>query len=234
MHKKAFALAEVLITLALISIIAVLTIPNLMHKYERHVYESQIKKFYSTLANNIQIKMKEVDCQDIACTITANGITYGAYWNYPRMIQNLSLFFKEVKQEQNGECVPENIYSINGAQVNSITPGGRMNFCVNNGIGISLHDTSFNTFYGYDCSSETTQCIQMVIFLDGAKKKAVLGKNTFGLMFLGNGTLSKPRAHSSIITKDMVINGTGSYGYEHGRYPLYYLMQHGWQMDYLE
>ncbi len=48
--KKAFTLAEVLITLTIIGIVAALTIPTLIHRYERHVLESQFKKMYSTVS----------------------------------------------------------------------------------------------------------------------------------------------------------------------------------------
>ena len=45
MKKRSFTLAETLITLAIIGIVAALTIPSVMQNYKKHVYSARIKKF---------------------------------------------------------------------------------------------------------------------------------------------------------------------------------------------
>ena len=47
--KAAFTLAEVLITLAIIGIVAALTIPTLMNKYDMLTTATKLRKFYSTM-----------------------------------------------------------------------------------------------------------------------------------------------------------------------------------------
>lgn len=47
--KKAFTLAEVLITLAIIGIVAALTIPTLVQNYKKNRVETSLKKFYSVM-----------------------------------------------------------------------------------------------------------------------------------------------------------------------------------------
>ncbi len=42
--RVAFTLAEVLITLGIVGIIAAMTIPQLIQNYEKHVIEVQLKK----------------------------------------------------------------------------------------------------------------------------------------------------------------------------------------------
>ncbi len=64
MKKKAFrlvafTLAEVLITLGIIGVVAALTIPTLMQKYRTHLVETKLKEGHSTLANNW--KMNQVE-----------------------------------------------------------------------------------------------------------------------------------------------------------------------------
>ena len=54
-RKAAFTLAEVLITLAIIGIMATLTIPNLIQSYKKTEYSSKLKKFYSTMQQAIQM-----------------------------------------------------------------------------------------------------------------------------------------------------------------------------------
>ncbi len=58
-RKIAFTLAEVLITLAIIGVVAALTIPPLIQGYKKSVVETRLAKFYSMM--NQAIKMAEVD-----------------------------------------------------------------------------------------------------------------------------------------------------------------------------
>lgn len=62
MKKKAFTLAETLITLMVIGVVAALTIPALMQSYKKHTTEVSLKKEYATMVN--AIKMAEVDYGD--------------------------------------------------------------------------------------------------------------------------------------------------------------------------
>jgi len=47
--KAAFTLAEVLITLGIIGVVAAMTIPNLMSNYKKHEVSVRLKNFYSTV-----------------------------------------------------------------------------------------------------------------------------------------------------------------------------------------
>ena len=49
MERAGFTLAEVLITLGVIGIVAALTMPALIANYQKKVLETRIKKFYSVL-----------------------------------------------------------------------------------------------------------------------------------------------------------------------------------------
>ena len=53
--KKGFTLAEVLITLGIIGIVAAMTIPTLISKYQKKQVVSQLKKEYTTLAQAVQL-----------------------------------------------------------------------------------------------------------------------------------------------------------------------------------
>ncbi|MCM1339485.1 MAG: type II secretion system GspH family protein, partial [Muribaculaceae bacterium] len=57
--KAAFTLAEVLITLGIIGVVAAMTIPNLMTSYRKHVIETRLQKFYSTMQQ--VYKLSELD-----------------------------------------------------------------------------------------------------------------------------------------------------------------------------
>ena len=47
--KNGFTLAEVLITLVIIGVVAALTIPNVIYETKKKEYSSRLKKFYSTM-----------------------------------------------------------------------------------------------------------------------------------------------------------------------------------------
>lgn len=57
--RKGFTLAEVLITLAIIGIVAALTIPNLIVKYQEKQTVTRFKWVYSTLANAFTMAVAE-------------------------------------------------------------------------------------------------------------------------------------------------------------------------------
>lgn len=71
MKKKAFTLAEVLITLGIIGIVAAMTMPTVITNYKRHVAETKLQKFYSVINNTM--KMIEKDYGEIT-EITSNRI----------------------------------------------------------------------------------------------------------------------------------------------------------------
>lgn len=57
--RKAFTLAEVLITLGIIGVVAALTLPVIIEHHNKKVVESRLKKVYSTM--NQAISMAELD-----------------------------------------------------------------------------------------------------------------------------------------------------------------------------
>ena len=62
--KKAFTLAEVLITLTIIGVIAALTIPNLMQKWQDHADVQKVKQAYSILNNAFKLCVQENGTMD--------------------------------------------------------------------------------------------------------------------------------------------------------------------------
>ncbi len=59
MKKDGFTLAEVLITLGVIGVVAAMTIPGLMTKYRKSVVENKLKKFYSTINQAVRLSIEE-------------------------------------------------------------------------------------------------------------------------------------------------------------------------------
>ena len=70
----AFTLAEVLITLGIIGIVAAMTIPNLMTNYAKKRTALQVKTFYSKI--NQTFKLSSADNGDVDGWITQKNYTY--------------------------------------------------------------------------------------------------------------------------------------------------------------
>ena len=57
--KPAFTLAEVLITLGIIGVVAALTIPNLITNYKKHTVETRLIRFYTTMNQALKMSIAE-------------------------------------------------------------------------------------------------------------------------------------------------------------------------------
>lgn len=80
MRHKAFTLAEVLITLGIIGVIASMTLPSLVGKYKKVQTISQLKKTYTVL--NQAFRHSEADNESSLYWNVDNGIDYyfDTYW----------------------------------------------------------------------------------------------------------------------------------------------------------
>lgn len=79
MNKKAFTLAEVLITLGIIGVVAAMTLPTINAKYKEKVMVTQLKKTYSEFENALKMYAAQNGCSDISCisdtTTTTEDLT---------------------------------------------------------------------------------------------------------------------------------------------------------------
>lgn len=73
-HKFAFTLAEVLITLGIIGVVAALTMPTLIQNYKERVIVVQAKKAYSNFTNVMNLMKFQVSADDFS-GIFATGET---------------------------------------------------------------------------------------------------------------------------------------------------------------
>lgn len=65
---KAFTLSEVLLVLSVIGVISAITIPGLISKITDQLYETRLKKFYSTFNEAIKKATADSDCaNDVIC-----------------------------------------------------------------------------------------------------------------------------------------------------------------------
>jgi prepilin-type N-terminal cleavage/methylation domain-containing protein len=70
MKNRGFTLAEVLITLGIIGVIAALTIPGLVASYQKKVLVTRMQKFYSVMHNAAKLKEAEAGSLDYSMFAT--------------------------------------------------------------------------------------------------------------------------------------------------------------------
>ena len=66
LKKAAFTLAEVLITLGIIGVVAAMTLPTLVQNYKKTVYVNQLKKFVSTFEQGLQKMLADEGVQRLS------------------------------------------------------------------------------------------------------------------------------------------------------------------------
>ncbi len=71
-RKIAFTLAEVLITLGVIGVVASLTLPSVVAHYKEKVLVTQVQKAYSEMQNALKMYSAQNNCSDISCISDTN------------------------------------------------------------------------------------------------------------------------------------------------------------------
>ena len=62
---KGFTLAEVLVTLGIIGVVAAMTIPTLIQEHQKRALATATKKFYSTMSQAVRTYMAEEGVDDL-------------------------------------------------------------------------------------------------------------------------------------------------------------------------
>lgn len=236
--KPGFTLAEVLITLGIIGVVASLTIPVLIDKFEKQATIEGYKKAYSTLTN--AVKMSE----------TENGSIDG--WDFPTTFDdnNQLLAFLKIyilpymsiskRCELNYNCFvkPKRPDEI------SFGPVSPVQYVLNDGTAIEF----FNM--GFAHAPTTAGKISIFVDINGSKKPNTMGKDVFSFLLASkaatyyngaNGDLARNVKIGGIYPDGYGVNITGvhyqyrgcgkdvAYGYA-GAYCGMKIIQDGYQI----
>lgn len=117
--KLAFTLSEVLITLGIIGVVSVMTIPTLISKYQKHIIEANLQESYSI----IQQVMKYTEYDDVSFDV-----------KIPDSLEGMKLWFLEPHLKYGKIC-----YNTSGcwqAKVPTKNLKGNVAVCNRTGIGV--------------------------------------------------------------------------------------------------
>lgn len=188
MKKSAFTLAEVLITLVILGIIAAITIPVILSNHSREEQKSRVKKAYSTLANAMT-KVKAAGGDLEFDFVDANNENINNWYNKylaPNLItmkvcyDTAGCWHNDDNLLLNGTPVPWNRKGV-GIGHNIITA------ILNDGTTINLDVHSQNRMVNYFGVNSNT--VGLVIFFDinGGRKPNIIGKDVFAAVYTAKG-----------------------------------------------
>lgn len=183
MRKKAFTLAEILITLGVIGIVAAMTIPGLITKYKNLRTEAVLKEDFSIL-QQMMISANDDGAIKLPESHQANNIDYIKSWFQTYFLPYIKV--ARVCYDETG-CWNANVKTLNGIKHTSFTTGcglKTVSFILNNGSYICMDDydsTSMYNTYGI----KTTATITYIFMIDtnGDKQPNTIGKDIYILGF---------------------------------------------------
>ena len=176
MRKCAFTLAEVLITLGIIGVVAAMTLPTLIANYQKHVTVNRLKQTYSILYQAIRMSENEnglLETWDIPNTgLGSNTYTYGKTF-FEQYLKPYIKVVKECKYLSN-ECWADEYIRPNG-NISSYSSASS-----NHTYTLVLSNGSVIGFYPKGSLSE------IYIDLNGKKGPNKYGKDFFIIIIAKN------------------------------------------------
>ena len=234
MKKRAFTLAEVLITLGIIGVVAAMTMPSLISKYQKQAYVTGIKKAYSTLTNMMS-KIAADDgvgsfkesylFSDVICTPNSDGSPNGcedAYGNPSKFEEIVPKYLNVIKTCKGAECDIQYIqYALitNGKFVPATYRTSISSFDIVFQKPVTGFYTADGMIYYFTVGKNA-----LITYVDvnGEKQPNTYGRDLFNIVFCRSGDITSGNA-------DGMCNRTDPYV---DSYPFLRLMGNGWNMDY--
>ena len=183
-NYRAFTLAEVLITLSILGVVAAISIPNIIQQYQKRLTITKLQKAYANLeiaANNIAVNSGCIG-RDIPCTGLFD-ITDDA--KFRKKFFELS-GFKIIKEKTNNFriayliCETKSCNSTNGVQ-----PGTWISYISPDNIGYVINKKTINV----SSDDKKENSIEVLVLTDTNKSKygeLRLGRNAFYFTIYGN------------------------------------------------
>ena len=136
-RKMAFTLAEALIAILIIGIIAAMTLPNLIVKYQKKQTVAKLKKVYAEMAQAISMSEAEygpLETWDFSSGFS-NALARGQYFGEKYLFPHIKT--SSICVPSSNKCWADNVTNINGQVISNLLSNGG-----NKGV-------SFTTVSGY-------------------------------------------------------------------------------------
>ena len=172
LKRTAFTLAEVLITLGIIGVVAAMTMPTLINQTNEKETVVKLKKVYSILQN--AYKMAELENSEITNWYSSSDTPKD---NMAMFYNNLKPYLKIAKDcEDKSGCLTEGpIKTLDGRDYNDYNNNS-------NEYKFILTDGTTMWFYwngGNACTPDTDECGNIKVDINGKKGKYAFGRDVF-------------------------------------------------------
>jgi prepilin-type N-terminal cleavage/methylation domain-containing protein len=188
--KAAFTLAEVLITLAIVGVVAAITIPTLVQKNKERVTVTKVKATYSKLSQALRFAIAEngeVNGWDFA--LEGNIVSANSFFEYLRPYLKIA---QDCGSNRTNICSISTLYQLNDISLHSYPGSGYYEFILNDGVKVWFRvNVSTNSQAACTDGDDSTKnvCALFWIDTDGANTKNVLGKDVFVFYIMKDGII---------------------------------------------
>ena len=203
MKKFGFTLAEVLVTLGIIGVVASLTMPTLIQNHQYKTYSTGIQKVYTELSQALIRKINDVN----AISLSEAGFRF----NEDNTVEKdfLNTYFKPVKRCDNGsDCFAASYQTYKGAIGKNINKSNIYAITLSSGavIGFKVYGKASYPIHQSDRLQE--YIARAVVDINGVKGPNTLCKDYFEFFITNDGKIAS--------SDDLCIGN---------------LIKNGWQMN---
>lgn len=242
-YKIAFTLAEVLVTLAIIGVVAAYTIPTLMRSYQKTQYITGLKKAYTIFNQVLKEVTIDYDCtNDLKCTglfASTGGVGAKAFGDeivkYLKVSENC-----ELSSDQN--CWADKTYlnydgTPSTSDTNRNSKDTQYKFTTIDGMSFSIQhsgDPNCGTMLGWQ-NNLTQVCGWLYVDVNGLKGPNYMGRDVYkfyiangkgAILYPYGGTDGKPSQWWNDDVKRCVSDN------KNGDYCAGRIMEESWEMNY--
>ena len=189
---SAFSLAELIITMSIIGVVAVLVIPPMVTNIQDMQFKAAFKEAYSILsqATSQLVNDNSGNLKNLQCASWANDCLMGKYIPYLNVNKSCNTGFSK------GNCWTEHYYTFNGVLDGWDTPlnDDRATIVLSNGVSVRISMNIDNCSIVAIGSPGTPQCGWFAVDVNGLAKPNIMGRDIFfihitetGLSPYGNG-----------------------------------------------
>lgn len=214
-NKKAFTLAEILVTMGIIGVVAAMTVPNLVKNYQNQALVTQLRKVYSEFSQAIERYMSDQRVESMLETeLYNNNAGLQSFINdYFKVVNNCGNSY--VGTASGAKCFSSEPYYA----INSEEKANFENFTCN-GIVFTLASGA-----AVCAETGTDFPIYLEVDVNGAQPPNIFGRDLFTMFINSDGEFfDYDFERFGKTTKfDSASSRTGAFGK---------IMNDGWKMDY--
>lgn len=182
--KKAFTLTEVLLTLAILGVIAAISLPAILANIDKNTWANGLKVNLSVLNNGFRQMIAQEEVDDIRDTnLWSTNVTSEVNTSDDNINNEIKKYFKINRIESNW---PVQAYNLDGSEYDNTS----VRYYLGNSASINVRFLNDNSYER--CTGTQLFChpaAEIILDVNGDKKPNVIGKDIYFLFLGENGNI---------------------------------------------